>query len=260
MGARRPCEVGEEARSVGMKAFITGSRAYGLFTLTSDLDLAILIDQEDAALLREHAEEFIQPAPDYQNGNYNYRFGPLNLLVFTDPVEFQAWRKARDELAKIKVLSVGGHSRGHSRDVAIATIIKAVEKAVKEQPVPISVSLMKIAGQASCESLIPDDLRTILQAVADTPSERAGYGILAEWMNDNGEPDLAAACMMCFKRDEVKLVKLRGNQVLWEFSSLPPAINSHYSAYSIGDSRTLLSAFACLAEAIAKTKQDLGDL
>lgn len=68
-----------------MKAFITGSRAYGKTpTKTTDVDLVIFCDPETAAALTELSDLGKEPV----------KYGLLNLIICTSEEEWAAWRIA----------------------------------------------------------------------------------------------------------------------------------------------------------------------
>jgi len=64
-----------------MKAFLTGSHAYGAPTSESDVDLVVLVTEAEAAVLREQSETKQIP----------HRYGNLNLIILTDVLEYNAW-------------------------------------------------------------------------------------------------------------------------------------------------------------------------
>ena len=65
-----------------MKAFITGSRAYGQPTSESDLDLVILVDEHTKSLLTTLSDSGKEPI----------RFGKLNIIACTSEEEFTVWK------------------------------------------------------------------------------------------------------------------------------------------------------------------------
>ena len=69
-----------------MKAFITGSQAYGTATEHSDIDLCIMVDREVELKLAE------------LSGGYPILFGKLNLICCHTEDEMAAWKAARDEV------------------------------------------------------------------------------------------------------------------------------------------------------------------
>lgn len=64
-----------------MKAFITGSRAYGTPTEKSDLDLVILTDEATKYDLEKFSDE-----------EGVIRFGKLNIIATTDALEYSVWK------------------------------------------------------------------------------------------------------------------------------------------------------------------------
>lgn len=76
-----------------MRAFITGSRAYGVPREDSDLDLVVLLSTEDGNTIWKLSEE--GPA---------VRFGMLNLIVYPDcdseREKFRKWFEVTEELKR----------------------------------------------------------------------------------------------------------------------------------------------------------------
>ena len=66
-----------------MKSFITGSRAYGQVTESSDIDLVIRCNHEVKNKLLELS--------DSRDEDECIRFGILNVIACTDDVEFSVW-------------------------------------------------------------------------------------------------------------------------------------------------------------------------
>lgn len=129
------------------KAFLTGSRAYGVPSENSDVDLCVLVDEPTLAVLRGLAvrkEEVAKNGPDGRPRSLSSRdraedpgdslyFGGasgLNLICHTNPHAFAAWRAATLTLAA---------RRPVTREEAIREI-KAQVKA--------SIGLAKQAGSA----------------------------------------------------------------------------------------------------------------
>jgi hypothetical protein len=73
-----------------MKAFITGSRAYGTPTAISDIDLVVFLDKEEKELLEALCF----------SGTKAVRFGKLNLIIVTNKGQYWAWRKMTEEMAE----------------------------------------------------------------------------------------------------------------------------------------------------------------
>lgn len=95
-----------------MKAFITGSQAYGTAVAGSDTDLVIFVDEATKGKLQARSE----------NGKYPIRFGDLNLVCVTTEEEWAAWKlgtarcvkKARESVGsmdKEEAIRIHEHSR-----------------------------------------------------------------------------------------------------------------------------------------------------
>lgn len=96
--------------------FLTGSRAYGIPTEHSDIDVVVLVDCNLAAQLREldDSESII------------CRFGKLNLVLCLTERQFDIWRDVTNELkqiapvekaiAKKRFLDAGAHSYHDSEE------------------------------------------------------------------------------------------------------------------------------------------------
>lgn len=74
-----------------MRAFITGSHAYGTPNKDSDIDLVVLLDsgQADAASILWEG----------QPKGKSCRFGRLNLITFIDESRFLKWKEVTRSLA-----------------------------------------------------------------------------------------------------------------------------------------------------------------
>jgi Nucleotidyltransferase domain len=87
-----------------MKAFLTGSRAYGTPRIDSDIDLVIFTDVETAGLLQVWgAVENAAPQGSDEGSDEVYgpiRFGKLNLIVCTSEEAYRAWVDGTAELKK----------------------------------------------------------------------------------------------------------------------------------------------------------------
>lgn len=98
-----------------MKAFITGSHAYGTPNSNSDVDLVILVghaDLEDLEKLGDKQYEVDRrpvggrtdsdpgtPGSE-QHRTASVRFGRLNLICTTDPIAYGVWLKGTRELER----------------------------------------------------------------------------------------------------------------------------------------------------------------
>lgn len=114
------------------RAFVTGSYAYGIPHLDSDLDLVILVSEEDLDLLvdcvetqpvcwRNEERHFeIPPTAANEFDSVSVRYGMLNLVATSNAAVYKAWR---DGTAYLKT------QRPVSRDEACEYLRKLRDKA-----------------------------------------------------------------------------------------------------------------------------------
>lgn len=77
-----------------MRAFITGSRAYGKPTPKSDIDLVIIVSPEDAATLRKNRDSVKTEA---------VRYGKLNLIICESEEEYLTWATGTTKMRNKKL-------------------------------------------------------------------------------------------------------------------------------------------------------------
>lgn len=111
-----------------MYGFLTGSHAYGTPNDKSDVDLAVYVPAADADKFRSlfPNELRISNEGSYPDG-CAYRFGSLNLLVFSSELHFNAWREATAELALRKPVTRSEAIKAIDEKLAVA------EKAIAAQ-------------------------------------------------------------------------------------------------------------------------------
>ena len=102
-----------------MKAFITGSRAYGVPTDESDIDLIVVVEASTLLLLSTLADNSGSGMEEAtERGGASLRFGRLNLLCVTEK-HHEIWKRATDELREKAPVT---------RDVAVAHIKAALDR------------------------------------------------------------------------------------------------------------------------------------
>lgn len=98
-----------------MKAFVTGSRVYGEPHPASDIDLIVLIEGDDQALLEVMSDS------NRESGGDSLTFGGLNLICVHDQRAYDVWRQGTNELIARKPVT---------RDDAVETF-RRLRKAAK---------------------------------------------------------------------------------------------------------------------------------
>lgn len=78
--------------------FLTGSQVYGTPTEKSDIDLVLYMEEEDMEKILKLAEQKIHP--EYGTGEVSLYFGLLNLIICTDKLRFDIWKKGTLDLKK----------------------------------------------------------------------------------------------------------------------------------------------------------------
>lgn len=88
--------------TLGDRAFLTGSRAYGTPTEKSDIDIGVLVDQQVFNILTAYSEE---QHLGYPSNKQVIRFGKLNIIAFTEKDRYEKWKKVNNELIEQQPVS-----------------------------------------------------------------------------------------------------------------------------------------------------------
>ena len=91
-----------------MKAFLTGSRAYGAPRPDSDVDMVLLADENVITLLRAVCDAGWLDQENQYDANHSpgkstggsFKFGKLNIIAFSDEDRFMAWKIATGNLIR----------------------------------------------------------------------------------------------------------------------------------------------------------------
>lgn len=245
-----------------MNSFLLGSRVYGTPNPNSDWDLAVLIGRSDLDALRtEFADNLGGSAVDETQASF--RLGNLNLLCFTCPVVFDAWRQATKELTARRPVTRGEairlidqfqfSVRSDARDFR-KVAMGHLPSFTKENPVAVTVSLFELVRLEGTRPLWPRDFDGRVAFIEDNPGERTAWGVVADWLDENDEPQLAAAFRWVMNHPEVTVRRKAGG--IWVFDGLPHALYPYYSDL-FADVGTLAGAAACLAVALERARKDL---
>lgn len=106
-----PLEIKQNAKDI----FLTGSRAYGTPRPDSDIDIAVLFDQQFMDQFRSEWHDDDESGSGHSD---SFIFDEINLITFTCQDEFNAWKEATAELIDRKPVT---------RVEAVALIKKKVE-------------------------------------------------------------------------------------------------------------------------------------
>lgn len=115
----------------------------------------------------------------------------------------------------------------------------------------VSVSLLRLVAIADTRPVWPPDFEGKIAKLDDEPNERAQWGIIADWCDENEEPQLARAFRWMSKR---KLVDVRNTRppglkpLYWMLEGIPPALASIFPQNA--DRSTLAGLMADLAAAL----------
>jgi hypothetical protein len=80
-----------------MECFLTGSRRYGTPREDSDTGLVILCKHFEYEILCNAGGEAYGSIDSLDSIRRSIKFGPLNVICFTNEAEFEAWKKGTEE-------------------------------------------------------------------------------------------------------------------------------------------------------------------
>ena len=243
-----------------MSAFLTGSRAYGTPQPDSDIDLCVLVSREDLEVLKRVAGA--TDTQEYWNTDAALRFGSLNLLAFADAPQYEAWKRGTAELKE---------KRPVTRSAAIAHLDAAFletygartsessrlyNEVWKGREMGVSVSLYSLVRLgAATQAMWPDEFREFNKKLEQNVSDRTTWGVAADWLDENGAPELADAFRWISTHTTVgpHFGTRKGE---YGFHNLPSVVLAAWSSYN--HSLTTPAGLAvCLAEALAKARAEL---
>ncbi len=243
-----------------MIAFLTGSRAYGTPRLDSDTDLCVLVSSEDLDVLKRVAG--VKDTPEYQNTDAALRFGNLNLLVFTDASQYAAWRKGTVELKEKKPVireeAVAHLEAAFAENGAAVGAVRnrLYDEVWRARKMGVSVSLYSLVRLgAATQAMWPDEFKEFNKKLEQSVTDRTTWGVAADWLDENGEPELADAFRWISTHATVgpHFGTRKGE---YGFHNLPSVVQVAWSAYN-HSLNTPAGLAACLAEALAKARAQL---
>jgi hypothetical protein len=73
----------------------------------------------------------------------------------------------------------------------------------------VSVSLLKLVSLPGTREAWPDDFAGKVAVLDEAPGEKAAYGVIADWCDENGEPELGRAFRWVMRRETVSVENAR---------------------------------------------------
>ncbi len=240
-----------------MKAFITGSRAYGTPRTTSDVDLVVLVTAEELDVLEEMGYAHPNNSGTLM-GNLSLQFGRMNLIVLTDPSDYSVWLEATTRLIErkpvirreaVELFDRLLHKRNSGDDVQKLKIHRELSMGVQ-------VSLLRLVSVAGTRGLWPADFEGKISKIEEDTNEKTAWGVTADWLDENDEPVLADAFRWVCNRKTLSVKKYGGSFTAeWRAEGLPHAVAAHYSVFGYNTS-TLPGLAAAIAGALKKVRED----
>lgn len=230
-----------------MRAFLTGSRAYGTPRETSDTDLVVFVTEKDIEVLisQGHQRDF---GSGTGLGNVSLRFGGMNLICLTDITDYEIWAEGTKRLIERAPVT---------RQEAVAMFDRLYEKVKKlelrKPPVGVEVKLLELVRVPGTRQLWPADFESFITKIESAPDDKLHWGVCADWLDEQDEPELADGFRWVSKRPSVEVKEVGG---AWEFGGLPHAVRACYSVYGGFDLKTVPGLVASLVFALKKVRED----
>lgn len=116
----------------------------------------------------------------------------------------------------------------------------------------VAVSLERLVAVPNSFPLWPEEFAALVAKLGDDPNDKAQWGVVADWCDENDETALGDAFRYVSNRPDIRArnvnTTVKGVK-LWQFDDLPPSVN--VIPYPNGDRGTI----AGLASALAKMLQ-----
>lgn len=109
----------------------------------------------------------------------------------------------------------------------------------------VEVSLLDMVSLHGTERLWPDAFHGLVRKLEESPAERTQWGVVADWCDEHGEPELAGAFRWVMRHRNVVAEKVDGR---WGLYKLPFSLSHHLPIHL--DKSTLPGVMAALAQAI----------
>lgn len=244
------------------RAFVSGSQVYGTPNNSSDVDLVILTDFASMEKLAPLASR-VDTGSAEGSVDASLTFGRLNLICVGEPLDWAWWREGTDELRRSRPVF-----RQHAIDLleikkeaALNSVVAAVNQISRQVyrggRAVADIKLFDLVRVQNTKHLWPADFTDKVKQLETDPDDKGRYGVVADWLDENREPELAEAFRYVFKRPNVFVQQARHTKsASWDLSGLPPAVSAHFGLFGFCVD-TVPGLMAALAAALAKARADL---
>lgn len=122
---------------------------------------------------------------------------------------------------------------------------------------PVTVSLLDVVSVERTRPIWPEQFAALVAALEARPDDRDQMRVIADWLQENGEPALEGAFRYVAKRPEVTLrdASTSEHYRYWVLDDVPYGVASQKVERE--DSGTAAGAFARLALQLAAARRDL---
>ncbi len=129
---------------------------------------------------------------------------------------------------------------------------------------PVTVSLLQLVALPQSRRLWPEKFEALIAKAESGPRVKAQYGVIADWCQENDEPELAEAFRWVHKNPIVLVTRYGTDDApRWKVSNLPGLFQSIAGPADF-DPTTIAGAFATfsflLSTARAKAQRQLEEL
>lgn len=121
---------------------------------------------------------------------------------------------------------------------------------------PVSVSLAELVSVHNSRDLWPAEFSALVAKCEADPADRIAFGVVADWVDECGEPEYAAAWRWLMKRPEVEIRHYRPGtwESEWQAVGMPTALAGRLS---YGDVKTLAGKVAHMGRCMADLRKEL---
>lgn len=118
-----------------MKAFITGSHAYGKPHPESDVDLVLRVDEKTRANLVRLLAETGEVGDQYEAGVLQFKTGKLNLILCVTDAQYGAWKTGTDGLCALAPVT---REQAVTLFKSLFEIVKAKSEVIETTGTPVT--------------------------------------------------------------------------------------------------------------------------